>query len=176
MDTSAIPVDPYWKLRPVPPTPEGEVCHCTTLEAVILQTCFGENPLYCVVCRGEVFPERIGFDGQLAEDIASWRSISHSLHLLRLDSGEYERWAADRLADPDGQVNVVGLGLVQRLNAYVRTYYSWFQDTKAANYESFGNCPRCGCSLAERRGCDYAKCEPCSVLVWLPGGDSVCTA
>lgn len=96
-DEKTAPSDPYWKLRPRPPTPEDEVCHCDKLQAVMLRDELGENPIYCLACNGEVFPEPIGFDERLAEEIAIWRSVHQSLYRLWLDSCEYEIWAAERL-------------------------------------------------------------------------------
>jgi hypothetical protein len=159
------PSDPYWKLRPPPQTPEDEVCHCVELRAVMLRYALDPNPIYCVVCNGEVLPERLGFDERLAEDIASWRSVQQSLYLLWLDSREYETWALERLSDPNGQVNVVGRDVVKRLNRFVRAYYWWFEDTGADGYVSRQACPVCRQTLAEVEDREFKKCDSCSVLV-----------
>jgi hypothetical protein len=124
-ESKAPLLDPYWKLRPAPPTPDEEICHCAPCKQLMLRDSLGDNPLYCVACNGEVAPERIGFDDRLAEDIARWRSVHGALFLLWLDSGEYETWAVERLRDPNGSVNVEGRNIVRRLNEYVRAYYWW---------------------------------------------------
>ena len=159
-----IPTDPYWKLRPTPPTPEDEVCHCERLECVMLRDFLGENPLYCVLCNGEVFPERIGFDEQLSEDIANWRFVHGALYLLWLDSSEYELWAADKLSDPHGRVNAVGLELVQRLSATVPSFYWWFLDVGAEDYSPPERCPLCNGAIEVADLTGRATCTPCRIV------------
>jgi hypothetical protein len=157
--------DPYWKLRPAAPTPADEVCQCATLQSAMLRDALGPNPIYCVVCNGEVPPERLGFDEQLADELASWRCVFRSLYVLWLDSGEYEVWAAEKLSDPIGQVNMTGRSLVSRLNQYVRAYYWWFEDTGADGYAPPRQCPICHHDLADVEGREFGKCDNCSVLV-----------
>jgi hypothetical protein len=156
--------DPYWKLRPASPTPDDELCHCPRLEAVMLCDRLGENPLYCMCCNGEVHPERLGFNGQLAEDIASWRFVHRSLYWLWLDSGQYETWAARQLADPQGEVHREGRDLVRRLNETIRAYYWWFQDSDD-DHPPADRCPVCGGELMPCRDRPFRKCEICSLLV-----------
>jgi hypothetical protein len=84
------PADPFWKLRPVPPTPPEDLCSCTGLGAVVVQPHLTANPIVCLTCRGEVLPERIGIDGALAEKIAAWQSFHDAFYTLWLDSGEFE--------------------------------------------------------------------------------------
>jgi hypothetical protein len=100
--------DPYWKLRPAPASPENELCHCTDAPAITLRTVLSPNPIGCLRCNREVLPERIGFSADVAENIASWRSVAESLWLLWLDSGEYEQWAKDKLENPNSQVQRAG--------------------------------------------------------------------
>ena len=164
-DSFIPPSDPYWKLRPAPSTPEDEVCHCVNLKAVMLRDALNTNPIHCVACNGEVLPERIGFDWRLAEDIASWRSIYQSLYRLWLDSSEYEMWAAEKLSDPNGRVNVAGRNIVEALNQHIRTYYWWFENTDREDHVPALRCPICGDSLTEVDNRDYRKCESCSVMV-----------
>lgn len=131
----------------------------------MLRDSLGDNPVYCVACNGEVAPERLGFDAQLAEDIASWRSVHRALYCLWLNSGEYEQWAADRLRDPGGQVNVTGRELAGRLNTIARTYYWWFHDTGACNGQIVSQCPVCQGQLNYSDDRSFGKCEACSVLI-----------
>ena len=58
MEPGGKPSDPYWKLRPVGPTPADEICRCADLKGVVLRDSLGENPIHCLVCNGEVPPER----------------------------------------------------------------------------------------------------------------------
>ena len=135
--------DPYWRLRPWSATPEEEVCHCPLGVGVMLRDGLTKNPLFCVDCAGEVPPERLGFDISFAQEIANWLSVYDSLYRLWLDSGEYEAWAAARLADPLGQVNRRGREIVGRLNDTVPAYYWWFEDADSQEAEPMRCCPVC---------------------------------
>ena len=101
--------NPYFKLRPQPPTPEAELCACEEISEIYLCNKLGRNPVYCLQCNGGVLPDKPAYGERLAEAIASWNSVSGSLVLLWLDSGEYELWARDRLLDSKGQVNTWGM-------------------------------------------------------------------
>lgn len=164
-NTTPTSSDPYWKLRPVPPTPGDEVCSCSQCRQVMLRDSLGNNPLYCVACNGEVFPERIGFDGELAEKIARWRSVYRSLYLLWLDSGEYETWAMERLRDPDGSVNIDGREIVRPLNAHIRAYYWWFNDIGVDGYKPPDDCPVCFGTLTTCDDRQFNKCDRCSIFI-----------
>lgn len=157
--------DPYWKLRPIPPTPAEDVCHCADCRRVRLCDTLTENPLQCFDCHGEMAPERIGFDERLADAIAHWRGVHRSLYLLWLDSDEYETWVCERLVDRRGRVNVLGRDIVSELNQFVRAYYSWFHDPELDDSRTPMTCPICEKELepVERRS--YFKCELCSILV-----------
>jgi hypothetical protein len=143
---------------------EEEVCRCPCVEAVMLCDRLGANPLYCMMCNGEVFPERLGFDIRLAEAIASWRFIHRSLYWLWLESGEYDAWAAQQLADPQGEVHRAGRDVVRRLNETVRAYYWWFQDSDD-DHAPANRCPLCRGELLPCGDWPFRKCEDCSLLV-----------
>jgi hypothetical protein len=161
MDTQT---DPYWKLRPEGPTPDDELCSCTDSPPIVLQEHLSSVPLACLKCNGEVPPERIGFSEELAEKIAFWRDLHYALKTLWLDSGEYEAWAKARLEDPAGSLAVRGLEIVAELNAFRRTYYSWFEDQSVEDYEPMSPCPRCGGELVPRF--KRRVCEECSIAGW----------
>jgi hypothetical protein len=153
--------DPYWKLRPAGPTPDDEICRCPMGAGVMLRDGLSHNPLFCVACHGEVPPERLGFDARFAEEIANWLWVYDSLYCLWLDSGEYEAWAAARLADPQGQVNRRGREIVARLSGTVPAYYWWFEDAD----EPLSKCPVCSGPLAEYEGRNFRVCAACRILV-----------
>ncbi len=157
--------DRYWKLRPAGPTPDVEMCRCASVGALSLRDSFGKNPLFCLVCNAEIAPERIGFDAQLAEDIAFWLNIRHALKMLWLDSGEYEQWAARRLGDPNGSVNVKGRRISKRLNQKVRTYYWWFSDFSVDGYEPPNRCPLCGGDVVQTARECVVVCDACSIAM-----------
>lgn len=128
----------------------------------MLRDSLDDNPLYCVTCNGEVAPERIGFAAELADDIASWRSVHRSLFCLWLDSGEYEEWAKQQLSDRRGQVNLRGLELASQLNTIVTTYFWWFHD---ADDGIANSCPVCSGALSEWADRDFQRCGTCFILI-----------
>jgi ribosomal protein S27AE len=155
--------DPYWKLRPMPPTPEDEICACTSSPPVVLQPHLSPNPLSCLVCNLEVPPERIGFSSALAEALAFWRTFHDCFYHLWLDSGEFESWARAQLETPESPVNTRGLRLVAELNRSRRAYYWWFQDSGVETFQPATHCPRCATPLASAG--QRWLCESCSIVV-----------
>jgi hypothetical protein len=158
------PLDPYWKLRPLPPTPEDEICSCTGSPAVALQPHLSPNPLACLACNLEVPPERIGFSSELAEGLAHWQRFHDCFEFLWLDSGEFESWARAQLENPSSPVNTRAFRLVAELNESCRVYYSWFQDTTAEGFRPITECPKCRAPLV-KAGTRWL-CEPCSIAVF----------
>ncbi len=161
-------IDPYYKLRPEPPTPEDEICQCADRPPIVLHDHLSSVPLACLRCNGEIPPERIGFDADFAERIAFWRNLHRALITLWLDSGDYEDWARTQLLDPQGQLNTRGLEIVAALNQHRRTYYGWFDDASARDDSTWDatpavRCPRCYGELVDRFDC--AVCETCSIVV-----------
>lgn len=154
--------DPYLKLRTPEPAAEEEICGCEPLEAVILCSRLTDNPFCCLACNGEVPPERIGFGAALAAEIAAWCTVSDALYRLWLDSGEYADWAAARLLDPAGQVNVEGLRIAAALHRFVPTCYRWFRNTE--DEEGPAQCPVCAGPLedSERKG--DLVCRACRIV------------
>jgi len=163
--------DPYLKLRPQSPTPEREICACTSSPPVLLQPHLSSNPLSCARCNLEVPPERIGFDGALADAVASWQHFHDCFFFLWLDSGEFESWAKMHLSDPSSVVNSRGLDLVSRVSKFRRCYLWWFQDEGADNWLPASKCPRCAKTLelkfkGERpQGGSLMVCDPCSIAL-----------
>ena len=155
--------DPYWKLRPEPPTPEAELCRCADAPPLLLQPHLSANPLCCVACNLEVPPERVGLPERLADQLAGWRVFHDCFYLLWLDSGEFEAWAKAQLEDPASPVNTRGRELVAALGELGPTYYAWFEDAGAEGGEPLRRCPVCEGALVER----YARrlCEGCAIAV-----------
>jgi hypothetical protein len=155
--------DPYWHLRPLPPTPDDEICSCADAPPILLQPHLSRNPVACLICNLEVPPERIRFSAALAQGLAHWQSFYNCFDFLWLDSAEFEAWAKSQLEDPSSPVNTRGLELVAELNQVRRTYYSWFQDTGAEDFQPTTRCPLCTAPLIQvhRR----RLCEACSISV-----------
>ena len=154
--------DPYRTLRPTAPTLEEELCGCPSGGELVLCAVLTPNPIQCAACGAEVPPERLGFDAQLAEGIAFWRTVFEALYNLWLHSGEYEEWAAARLADPNGQVNVVGRELAEKLSAIAPTWYWCFADEEA---EPPAACPICSGELEPWEERSVRKCVACRIVV-----------
>lgn len=129
----------------------------------MLQAHLSSNPLSCIACNLEVSPERVGFSEAFAEKLAFWRSFYDCFYLLWLDSGEFESWAKAQLADPGSPVNKRGRELVAELGAIHPTYYWWFQDTGAEDFQPLSRCPICQNSFAERHS--RYVCDQCSIVV-----------
>ena len=154
--------DPYLKLRASPPTPEDEICRCKLGAPVKLVSTLSNNPVQCLMCRGEVPPERIGFGADLGEAISVWRHTHDALYRLWLGSGEYETWAAEKLGDPNGEVNVEGLKIAVRLNEFVSAYFYWFA---ADEDKSLRHCPVCRGELGDSQDAGLRVCAACKILV-----------
>ena len=148
--------DPYFKLRPEPPTPEDELCACEKISEIYLCYRLGSNPVYCMECNGEVLPDKLACGERLAEAIAFWNSVSGSLYLLWLHSGEYEQWARDRLLDPRGEVNTRGIEIAKQLGSIAKTYYWWFSESPETAPKA---CPLCGAELVGKKGSKFLLCE-----------------
>lgn len=159
------PPDPYSRLRPLGPTPEDDLCRCPEIKEVMLRGALSPNRLYCVRCRGVVPPERLGFDARLADAIADWVSVHDSLYRLWPASGEYEKWAAERLEDPLGEVNAQGRDIVARLNAIVPAYSWWFVASDVIQPEDFPACPICAGQLTDIAKNSVRECSLCRILV-----------
>ena len=157
--------DPYQKLRPYQATPEDEICQCSEIKVVMLRDSFSSNPICCAQCNGEVVPERVGFDVNLASDIAGWLSIYHALYILWLDSGPYENWAISQLLDHNGEVNNRGRAIVRKLNKFITAYYWWFQDIGADDYSAPEHCPICQAQLQPYSDRDFQMCNHCSIFI-----------
>jgi hypothetical protein len=154
--------DPYYKLRPEHPTPDDELCTCEKISEIYIAHKLGSNPIHCLNCNGEILPEKLSYSNHVAEEIASWNSVYGSLYRLWLDSGEYEKWAYERLLAPGGQVNKSGLELAKQLSSIVKTYYLWFHDNEEPTPQI---CPVCGCKLMEKEGCRYSRCDNCLIII-----------
>ena len=163
--------DPFWKLRPPPPTPNDEICACASVTPVLLQPHLSPNPLSCARCNLEVPPERIGFDEAVADELAYWQQLHDSFYFLWLDSGDFEEWAKMHLSDPLSVVNSLGLELASKISKFCRCYLWWFQDEGADDWVPATMCPRCAGTLDVRfkgerpQGGTLLVCEHCSVAL-----------
>jgi predicted nucleic acid-binding Zn ribbon protein len=163
--------DPYWKLRPPPPTPADEICTCAGCPPIMLQPCLSFNPVACLLCNLEVLPERIGFSEELADKLARWQSFYDCFYQLWLSSDEFELWAQAQLEDPQSSVNQQGLALVLDLNNFRRAYYWWFQAAEDDDSKTSSHCPICHVPLSEyvsERNVpqrDRWVCERCCIVM-----------
>ncbi len=151
--------DPYVRLRPHGAVPVDERCCCRQLTAAYLRHVLSENPIHCSCCRGEVAPERIGFDASTAESIARWNTLYGAVYALWLDCGPYEGWAESELLRADSAVNEAGLRARERLATYIPCGYLWFWQEKRPVH-----CPICGSGLQRTQGA-YLVCTGCAIYV-----------
>ncbi len=151
--------DPYTKLRPRGPTPPEDCCSCAPVKAVYLAHALTDNPVYCAECRGEVAPEKIGFDIETAEAIAEWNMVYGAIFALWLDSGPYESWAEHELRDRESAVNREGLRVRKALSAFLPCRYLWFwSDTRPSR------CPVCEAEMKSAQS-DHLLCASCNIYV-----------
>jgi predicted nucleic acid-binding Zn ribbon protein len=151
--------DPYFKLKPRGPTPADECCRCTQLSTVYLAHVLSENPIHCGECRGEVAPEKFGFDDRTTESIADWNTTFGAVYSLWLNSGAYEAWAESELRSRDSAINRDGLAVREALSRYVPTSYLWFWNGSRPI-----SCPSCGSEDLSEQG-QLLVCPQCSVSV-----------
>ncbi len=155
--------DPYWKLKPGPPTPADEICSCKEANPIVLCYAISENPIRCADCNFEVPAERLRPTPELADEIASWREFYGCFYKLWLDSGEFENWARVQLSDPHSAANERGYMVCAKLSTIRPCYYWWFQDTGADNFKPISQCPKCNGNLIKKFG--KSVCESCSIIV-----------
>jgi hypothetical protein len=134
----------YAKLRPPEPTPDEELCRCPHTPPIKLMHTLTRNPLHCMHCNLEVPAETLALSQQVVEEISAWNGIYHAIYVLWLDSGAYEAWAREQLADITSTVNARGRDVQRDLNEIRRCYYWYFQDQSADNYCPLRSCPVCG--------------------------------
>jgi hypothetical protein len=151
--------DPYVRFRLYGLTPVNGRCCCRELTTAYLAHVLTENPIHCSLCRGEVAPERIGFDAPTAELIARWNFVYSAVYELWLDSGPYEVWAESELLRADSHVNESGLQAREHLSKYILCRYLWFWQEKRP-----AQCPVCGLGLREAEG-THLVCTACAVYV-----------
>jgi predicted nucleic acid-binding Zn ribbon protein len=139
----------YAKLRPPEPTPDDELCRCLNTSPIKLMHALSENPVRCMNCNLEVIPETLVLSEQAIEDISSWNNIYHAIYVLWLDSGVYEVWAREQLADITSNVNMRGRDVQRDLNEIRRCYYWHFQDESVDEYSPLRSCSVCGDALQD---------------------------
>jgi predicted nucleic acid-binding Zn ribbon protein len=155
--------DPYWKLKPPPPTPADEICHCEKAYPIIICYASSENPIRCANCNQELPPERFQPTAALVDEIASWRQFYSCFYNLWLDSGEFEDWARSQLSDPNSPANERGYKLCEQLSSIRPCYYWWFQDTSEEGFEAVRTCPKCNSELVEKF--NGSACDRCLIIL-----------
>ena len=159
--------DPYFKLRPPPPTPEDDICKCESVKPIKLMQALGYNPIHCIDCNLEVAPESLGLSQSLVEDIAAWSRLYDAIDMLWLASGAYEGWAKEQLSDIKSPVNQQGLALRGRLESIRPCYYWFFQDRDPETFEPRSLCPNCRQPLTPYPDGIFPQltCQFCSLLM-----------
>lgn len=147
----------YDRLRP---WTEIEACECSEVKGLLLVDLLTDNPLHCATCRREVDPERLGLSAEETDSVAGWFSVASALYQLWLASGEYELYAKERLLDPKGQVNQLGLKIAAELSARLPTQLWMFHDDDDGRAE---NCPICGTQLDTNVKWGTGQCTACRV-------------
>ena len=166
MSTSAdTPRPPFWKLLPPSPTPDDELCRCTSTPPLKLMCALAYNPLHCLHCNLETRLETLGLNEELSEKLAFWRTVYAAIDDLWLDSKEYEAWAERELSNIESPVNKRGRALIGEVSEIRKCYYWCFQGRKAPT-----SCPLCHRILTEYKKGPFADsfpqrvCEHCCLV------------
>lgn len=120
-----------------------EVCRCPGRPPLKLMSALVDNPFHCLDCNLEVDPAGFALSPSQIDALVAWRSIYDAIDRLWLDSGPYEQWAYDQLADIRSPLNVRGRSLQRELSPLRRTYYWWFQDESGDDFQPATTCPVC---------------------------------
>lgn len=121
----------------------------------------GFNPLFCMVCRGEVDPESLGLDQEEVDSIANWRSVYGAVDALELHSGDYEAWAQSELQRISSPINAQAFEVIRMLTRHRPAYFNFWQGDNV--YES---CPVGGDPLRPVDGAPgRAVCDEHRVVV-----------
>ena len=125
------------------------------------------NPVYCLDCNREVAPERLALSAELADALATWRSVHYAIEMLELESGAYELWAQKQLLDPASATNAEGLALARRVNELNRCYFWFFDAHTEDGWAPRTACPICGGPLEPYPGRVFLQllCEQDRVAV-----------
>ncbi len=142
MNTSNT-IDPYFKLRSS--LPSEEICTCANSKGVKLIYALSDNPFQCIDCNREINLSTFKFDLETVEELVSWRDVYSSIYKLWLDSGEYEKWAAEQLLNIYSPINQRGLSLSKRISDHKLCFY-WYFHEKDNDSSSIPllSCPSCG--------------------------------
>ena len=99
--------------------------------------------------------------------VAQWNALYHAIDVLWLDSGAYEAWAREQLADITSAVNTLGRAVQSELNDTRRCYYWYFQDQSVDEYRPLRSCPVCGGALRDYPAGIFGQrvCERDSIVV-----------
>lgn len=136
-------IDPYARLQPPGQTPQAELCPMPLASPLKLMPALGYNPIHCMDCNLEMPPHIPALPADLVEELADWTAVYNAIDRLWLDSGTYERWAADQLAQVSSPVNIRGLAARARVAPHRQCYYWLFQDEAASDFTPLDSCPKC---------------------------------
>lgn len=166
--------DPYLRLRPIPPTPEDELCACAGRPPMLLMWTIGPNPMHCLHCNGELEPSELPLPVHLVDDVAHWAMLDGAIEHLELDSGPYERWAQNELLDLESPVNIEGLALRQKLDGIRRCYLVLFQPMDPSGaFVVPTACPQCRGPFETFTHGRFTRllCERCGLALVNPTSD-----
>lgn len=140
-------IDVYARLRPPGPTPEDDLCPLPLASPIKVMPSLGYNAIHCMACNLEIPPHLLALPANLVEHLAEWTAVYNAIDHLWLDSGAYERWAGDQLANVASPVNQRGLAVRAEIAPYRRCYYWLFQDQSVPGFVPVETCSKCGGSF-----------------------------
>ena len=147
---------------------DADICKCSDMPPIVLQSTLTNNPIACADCNLEVSPSRLHLSDKLTSEILMWQNKFDSFYKLWLDSGDQEKYAFEQLSRPDSEVNKIGLTINRNINQTHECYYWWFVDNSDGNSLKLQSCPNCSADLTPRQNkfnADTRICRQCKIIV-----------
>src|SRR5688500_11793671 len=157
--------DPYRALRPPEATGYRDLCACSGSPPVALMYTGSYNPIHCLNCNAEVWPDGLAFPRELAHEIASWRDLYSALETLWMRGTRSQRdFALRQLSGGRRPLHRRGLELVKRLSLYRPAYYWIFG--YAPQPIQLHQCPFCYAAFSFYDGgqIGWCICDSCRLV------------
>lgn len=147
---------------------DADICKCSDMPPVVLQSTMTSNPIACADCNLEVNLSRLHLSDELTSEIRVWQNKFDSLFKLWLDSGDHEQMAFEQLSRADSEVNKMGLTANRKIGQTRESYYWWFVDNSSESDPRLLFCPNCSSDLVTRQNkfnADTRICRQCKIIV-----------
>lgn len=147
---------------------DADICKCSDMPPIVLQSTLTNNPISCADCNLEVNLSQLNLSNELTDEIRVWQNKFVSLYKLWLDSSDQEKQAFEQLSRSDSEVNKIGLTLNRKIGQTRECYYWWFTDNSDENHSRLLVCPNCSADLFKRQNkfkTGTRICRQCKIIV-----------